>query len=190
MICCWLLQGEPGAMGLPGLEGLPGAKVSSTDFRKVFPPAFQTEMKASRIRQLPIVCSEILNNGFVGRCTESAVAPVTDISYIILTGFQTRLYSLWQTRCTKIKHIWSGYSYVIELAMCAMKGCSLLFDFACRRGEFLAFFFFFSLWNGQIPCMFVQHSTSVTSSDLCFGGESEVWHMQSGGCWIRMETSY
>lgn len=81
-------------MGLPGLEGLPGAKVSSTDFSKVFPPVFQTEMETSRIRELPVVYSEILYNGFVGRCTGSTGAPVTDISYIILTGFQTRLYSL------------------------------------------------------------------------------------------------
>lgn len=36
IICCRLLQGEPGAMGLPGLEGLPGAKVSNPVFKKYF----------------------------------------------------------------------------------------------------------------------------------------------------------
>lgn len=55
IICCWLLQGEPGAMGLPGLEGLPGAKVSNPDLtlpQKVYPPMFQTEIKTSRMREL------------------------------------------------------------------------------------------------------------------------------------------
>lgn len=40
IICCWLLQGEPGAMGLPGLEGLPGAKVGNPDLQNAFPPMF------------------------------------------------------------------------------------------------------------------------------------------------------
>lgn len=47
-------------MGLPGLEGLPGAKVSNINFQKVFPPMLQTEMKTSRIRELPDVYSEML----------------------------------------------------------------------------------------------------------------------------------
>lgn len=38
IMCCWLLQGEPGAMGLPGLEGLPGAKVGNPDLQNTFPP--------------------------------------------------------------------------------------------------------------------------------------------------------
>lgn len=45
--------------------------------------------------------------------------------------------------------------------------------------------FFFSEM-GKLLCMFVKHSTPMTASNLFFRGNSEVWHMQSGGCWTMM----
>lgn len=56
--------------------------------------------------------------------------------------------------------------------MYVVKGCYvLLFDFACRHGEF--FYLFFSAM-GKFLCMFVQHSTPMTASNLYFRGNSEL----------------
>lgn len=70
----------------------------------------------------------------------------------------------------RIRNIWSGFSYVLQLPTCTIKGCYVSwFDYACKL-------FSSPSEIGTFLCMFVQHSAPMTASNLCFGGNSEVWH--------------
>lgn len=153
IIFCWLLQGEPGAMGLPGLEGLPGAKVWLPKSISSSVPNWNDNIQNKGAAR------RVFRNAystFLGRCTKSAVIPATHISYVILNGFQIRLYWLWQTWCAKIRNIWSEYSYLIELAMCTMKGCYVYYSILRAGVENLLIFF---SEMGKFLCMFATFNT-------------------------------